>query len=77
MDIKHYLKKPNNVLLLYVLYAFLENDVFMKNMYDIKEESDSNRSTTLEQARLNYKKYGAYDKEFINKVRRPNKDEIE
>lgn len=48
----------------------------MNNMYDLKEKSDSNRSMTLEQARANYKKYGACDEEFINKVRKPNKDEM-
>jgi len=48
----------------------------MKNMYDIKEKSDSNRSMTLERARENFKKYGACDKEFVNKVRKPNDDEI-
>lgn len=47
----------------------------MKNIYDLKEESSSNRNMTLERARENFKKFGACDKEFINKVRRPNEDE--
>ena len=56
--------------------CFWENDVFMKDMHDTKEQSDSNRCMTLEQARLNFKIFGACDKEFINKVREPNTDEI-
>ena len=44
--------------------CFWENDVFMKN------------NMTLEQARDNFKKYGACDKKFINNVREPNQDEI-
>lgn len=56
--------------------CFWENDIFMKDMNYIKEHSDSNRSMTLEQARENFKKYGACDKEFVNKVRKPNTDEI-
>ena len=57
-------------------YMFWENDVFMNNMYDLKEKSDCNRSMPLEQARENYKKYDACAEEFINKVRKPNKDEM-
>ena len=53
------------------------NDIFMKNIYDTKEKSDSNGGMTLEEARENYKNYGACDKKFIDKVRKPNKDEIE
>ena len=49
----------------------------MKNIYDTKEKSDSNGGMTLEEARENYKNYGACDKKFIDKVRKPNKDEIE
>lgn len=56
--------------------CFWENDVFMRNIYDIKEKSDSNRGLTLEQARDNFQKYGACDKEFMNRVRKPNKDEV-
>ena len=56
--------------------CFWENDVFMNNMYDLKEKSDCNRSMPLEQARENYKKYDACAEEFINKVRKPNKDEM-
>ena len=54
-----------------------ENDISMKNIYDTKEKSDSNGGMTLEEARENYKNYGACDKKFIDKVRKPNKDEIE
>lgn len=56
--------------------CFFENDVFMKNMNDIKEKSDSNGGMTLEQARDNFKKYGACNKEFITKVRKPKKEEM-
>ncbi len=61
----------------YMPYMFLGKWCFYENKYDTKEESDSNKSMTLEQARLNYKKYSACDKEFINQVRKPKKDEIE
>ena len=57
--------------------CFWENDIFMKNIYDTKEKSDSNGGMTLDEARDNYKNYGACDKKFIDKVRKPNKDEIE
>lgn len=56
--------------------CFWENDTFMKNMHDRLEKSDCNRGLTLEQASYNFKRYGACDKEFIAKVRKPNKEEM-
>lgn len=44
--------------------CFWENDVFMDNMHDITEQSDSNSHMTLEQARNNYKEYGVCNPEI-------------
>lgn len=48
--------------MLHMSGVLLGNDIFMKNIYDTKEKSDSNGGMTLEEARENYKNYGACDK---------------
>lgn len=69
-------KKANECVAFICPVCFWENDVFMKNMLDLKEKSDSNRGMNLEQARENFKKYNACAEEFSSKVRMPNKEEI-
>ena len=69
-------EKPENCITFVCPVCFWENDVFMKNIYDVKEKSDSNKGMTLKEARENFKRYGACNKEFISKVRKPMLDEM-
>ena len=53
--------------------CFLENDPFLSSE---EEASDCNHGISLKDARLNYQKYGACDKEMLSYVRSPKDDEI-
>ena len=53
--------------------CFWENDVFITSD---DERSDENHGLTLNEARANYKKFGASDKKFIKYVRKATADEI-
>ncbi len=53
--------------------CFWENDAFLSSE---NEASDSNHGISLKDARLNYSKYGACEKEMISYVRLPKNNEI-
>ena len=53
--------------------CYWENDVFI-NSDD--EPSDENHGMTLNQARENYRSFGACDKSMLVYVRRPKADEL-
>ncbi len=44
--------------------------------YDESVVNDWNSGLTIVQARRNYVKYGAYDKQYVKKVRKPLRTEV-